>query len=207
VTAYGGNRLYHNNGDGTFADVTVRAGVAGNGWSTSAAWVDLDGDGLLDLVVLRYIQWDFDDIWCGERREGYRAYCHPDIFRAIAPLVYHNDGKGHFTEIAEKAGLGLPGKELGIAFVDYDGDGRIDLFIANDSMPEFLYHNKGAGKFEEVALSAGVAVDGEGHSYAGMGVDFADYNNDGLPDLVVTDLAIQSTPLSQQWRFTCRQLS
>ena len=191
VTAYGGNRLYHNNGDGTFADVTVRAGVAGNGWSTSAAWVDLDGDGLLDLVVLRYIQWDFDDIWCGERREGYRAYCHPDIFRAIAPLVYHNDGKGHFTEIAEKAGLGLPGKELGIAFVDYDGDGRIDLFIANDSMPEFLYHNKGAGKFEEVALSAGVAVDGEGHSYAGMGVDFADYNNDGLPDLVVTDLAIQ----------------
>ena len=191
VTAYGGNRLYHNNGDGTFADVTVRAGVAGNGWSTSAAWVDLDGDGLLDLVVLRYIQWDFDDIWCGERREGYRAYCHPDIFRAIAPLVYHNDGKGHFTEIAEKAGLGLPGKELGIAFVDYDGDGRIDLFIANDSMPEFLYHNKGAAKFEEVALSAGVAVDGEGHSYAGMGVDFADYNNDGLPDLVVTDLAIQ----------------
>jgi enediyne biosynthesis protein E4 len=125
-----------NNGDGTFADVTARVGVAGNGWSTSAAWVDLDGDGLLDLVVLRYIQWDFDDIWCGERREGYRAYCHPDIFRANAPLVYHNDGKGHFTEIAEKAGLGLPGEELGIAFVDYDGDGSIDLFIANDSMPE-----------------------------------------------------------------------
>ena len=116
VTAYGGNRLYHNNGDGTFADVTVRAGVAGNGWSTSAAWVDLDGDGLLDLVVLRYIQWDFDDIWCGERREGYRAYCHPDIFRAIAPLVYHNDGKGHFTEIAEKAGLRASGQGIGHRF-------------------------------------------------------------------------------------------
>ncbi len=191
VTAYGGNRLYHNNGDGTFTDVTEKAGVAGSGWSTSAAWVDLDGDGLLDLVVLRYLQWDFDDIWCGERKEGYRAYCHPDRFRAIPPLVYHNDGIGHFTEIAEKAGLGIPGKGLGIALADYDRDGRIDLFIANDSMPEFLYHNKGGGKFEEVALESGVALSGEGHSYAGMGVDFADYNNDGLPDLVVTDLASQ----------------
>jgi hypothetical protein len=92
VTAYGGNKLYHNNGDGTFADVTERAGVAGSGWSTSAAWVDLDGDGLLDLVVLRYLQWDFDDIYCGERREGYRSYCHPDSFRSVAPLVYHNAG-------------------------------------------------------------------------------------------------------------------
>ena len=191
VTAYGGNKLYHNNGDGTFTDVTEKAGVAGSGWSTSAAWVDLDGDGLLDLIVLRYLQWDFEDIWCGERREGYRAYCHPDSFHAIAPMVYHNDGKGHFTEIAEKAGLGLPVKGLGIAFADYDRDGRLDFFVANDSMPEFLYHNKGGGKFEEVALDSGVALNGEGHSYAGMGVDFADYNNDGLPDLVVTDLASQ----------------
>jgi enediyne biosynthesis protein E4 len=191
VTAYGGNKLYHNNGDGTFTDVTEGAGVAGSGWSTSAAWVDLDGDGLLDLVVLRYLQWDFDDIYCGERREGYRSYCHPDSFRPIAPLVYHNDGNGHFTEIAKKAGLTLPGKGLGIALADYDRDGRIDLFFANDSMPEFLYHNKGNGTFEEVALQSGVAVDSEGHSYAGMGVDFADYNNDGLPDLVVTDLASQ----------------
>src|SRR6202140_767847 len=191
VTAYGGNKLYHNNGDGTFTDVTEKAGVAGSGWSTSAAWVDLDGDGLLDLIVLRYLQWDFEDIWCGERKEGYRAYCHPDSFHAIAQLVYHNDGKGHFTEIAEKAGPGLPGKGLGIAFADYDRDGRLDFFVANDSMPEFLYHNKGDGTFEEVALDSGVALNGEGHSYAGMGVDFADYNNDGLPDLVVTDLASQ----------------
>ena len=191
VTAYGGNKLYHNNGDGTFTDVTERAGVAGSGWSTSAAWVDLDGDGLLDLIVLRYLQWDFDDLYCGEHREGYRSYCHPDSFRPIAPLVYHNDGNGHFTEIAQKAGLAIPGKGLGIAFADYDRDGRIDLFFANDSMPEFLYHNKGDGTFEEVALQSGVAVDSEGHSYAGMGVDFADYNNDGLPDIVVTDLASQ----------------
>ena len=191
VTAYGGNKLYHNNGDGTFTDVTEKAGVGGSGWSTSAAWVDLDGDGRLDLIVLRYLQWDFDDIWCGERKEGYRAYCHPDAYRAIAPLVYHNDGDGHFTEIAQKAGLAQPGKGLGIALADYDRDGHVDIFIANDSMPEFLYHNKGDGTFEEVALASGVAVDGEGHTYAGMGVDFADYNNDGLPDLVVTDLASQ----------------
>jgi hypothetical protein len=191
VTAYGGNKLYHNNGDGTFADVTQKAGVSGSGWSTSAAWVDLDGDGFLDLIVLRYLQWDFDDTWCGERREGYRAYCHPDSFPAIAPLVYHNDGNGHFIEIAEKIGLASPAKGLGIAFADYDRDGRLDLFFANDSMPEFLYHNKGEGRFEEVALISGVALDGEGHSYAGMGVDFADYNNDGLPDLFVTDLASQ----------------
>src|SRR5713226_7666428 len=191
VTAYGGNKLYHNNGDGTFTDVTEKAGVGGGGWSTSAAWVDLDGDGLLDLVVLRYLQWDFNDTWCGERKEGYRAYCHPDAFHPITQLVYHNDGNGHFTEISRKIGLAEPGKGLGIALADYDGDGHIDIFIANDSMAEFLYHNKGDGTFEEVALSSGVAVDGEGHSYAGMGVDFADYNNDGKPDLVVTDLANQ----------------
>ena len=116
VTAYGGNKLYHNNGDGTFTDVTEKAGVGGSGWSTSAAWVDLDGDGLLDLVVLRYVQWDFDEIWCGEHKEGYRAYCHPDAFHAIAPLVYHNDGNGHFTEIAEKAGLATTRQGFGHRF-------------------------------------------------------------------------------------------
>jgi hypothetical protein len=191
VTAYGGNKLYHNNGDGTFTEVTEKARVAGSGWSTSAAWVDLDSDGRLDLVVLRYLQWDFDDVWCGERKEGRRAYCHPDAFHAISPLVYHNDGNGHFTEVSRQLDLAAPGKGLGIALADYDRDGHIDMFIANDSMPEFLYHNKGDGTFEDVALSSGVAVDGEGHTYAGMGVDFADYNNDGLPDLVVTDLASQ----------------
>jgi hypothetical protein len=191
VTAYGGNKLYHNNGDGTFTDVTDKAGVGGSGWSTSAAWVDLDGDGLLDLVVLRYLTWDFDDIWCGEHKEGHRAYCHPDYFKPVPPLVYHNDGNGHFTEVSEKIGLAKPGKGLGVAIADYDRDGHIDLFVANDSMPEFLYHNKGDGKFEEVALESGVAVDGEGRTFAGMGVDFADYNNDGLPDLVITDLASQ----------------
>ena len=191
VTAYGGNKLYHNNGDGTFSDVTDKAGVGGSGWSTSAAWIDLDGDGYLDLVVLRYLQWDFSDVWCGEHKEGHRAYCHPDLFKPIAPLVYHNDGKGHFTEVSEKIGLSKPGKGLGLAFADYDRDGNLDIFVANDSMVEFLYHNKGNGTFDEVGLFSQVALDGDGRTYAGMGVDFADYNNDGFPDIVVTDLANQ----------------
>jgi len=197
VTGYGGNRLYRNKGDGTFADVTQKSGVAGNGWSSSAAWVDLDGDGFLDLIVLRYLDWDFDDIWCGEHKEGYRAYCHPDYFKSIAPLVYHNNKDGTFTEVAQRIGLGKPSKGLGIAIADYDRDGHIDLFFANDSMPEFLYHNKGDGSFEEAGLAAAVAVDQDGRTYAGMGVDFADYNNDGWPDLVVTDLANQRYALYQ----------
>ena len=197
VTAYGGNKLYHNNGDGTFTDVTEKAGVGGSGWSTSAAWVDLDGDGLLDLVVLRYVKWDFDDVYCGVHKEGGRDYCHPDVFQPIAPLVYHNDGHGHFTEVSEKIGLSKPGKGLGVAIADYDRDGHTDIFVANDSMVEFLYHNRGNGSFEETGLMAGVAVDGNGKTYAGMGVDFADYNNDGLPDLIVTDLANQQYALYQ----------
>jgi hypothetical protein len=195
VTAYGGNKLYHNNGDGTFTDVTAKAGVGGSGWSTSAAWIDLDADGLLDLVVLRYLKWDFDDIWCGEHRDGYRAYCHPDMFQPIPPLVYHNDGNGHFTEASAKLGIDKPGKGLGLAFADYDRDGHLDLFVANDSMFEFLYHNKGDGTFEENGLLAAAAVDSDGRTYAGMGIEFQDYNNDGLPDLFVTDLANQKYAL------------
>src|SRR6185312_1662620 len=195
VTAYGGNRLYHNNGNGTFTDVTEKAGVAGSGWSTSAAWVDLDGDGLLDLVVLRYLKWDFNDEYCGERKPGYRAFCHPDVFPSIAPLVYHNLGNGRFAEVTKQVGMSKPGKGLGVAIADLNRDGHIDVFMANDSIPEFLYQNKGNGTFEEVGLLSGAAVDADGHVYAGMGVDFADYDNDGLPDLVVSDLANQKYAL------------
>jgi enediyne biosynthesis protein E4 len=200
VTAYGGNKLYHNNGNGTFSDVTEEAGVGGSGWSTSAAWVDLDDDGRLDLVVLRYMQWDFSDLWCGEHVEGGRAYCHPDTFKPIAPLVYHNDGNGRFTEVAEKLHLETPGKGLGIAIADYDLDGHVDLFVANDSMPEFLYHNKGDGTFEERGLLSQVAVDEDGKTFAGMGVDFNDFNNDGFPDLIVDDLSNETYALFENSR-------
>ncbi len=200
VTAYGGNKLYRNNGNGTFTDVTQQSGTGGPTtpgftWSTSAAWVDLDNDGNLDLVVLRYMEWDFNDEFCGEHREGYRAYCHPDIYPAIPALVYHNDGNGHFTEVAKKMGLDVPGKGLGIAIADYDRDGKVDLAVANDSMLEFLYRNQGGGHFEETGLTAEVAVDGDGRTFAGMGIDFADYNNDGIPDLVITNLANQKYAL------------
>lgn len=195
TNAVGGNKLYHNNGNGTFSDVTESSGTKGSGWSTSAAWVDLDGDGRLDLIVLRYMKWDFDDIWCGEHKEGYRGYCHPDTFPAETPLVYHNDGNGHFSEVSHKIGIDKPGKGLGIALADYDRDGHIDVLVANDAIVQYLYHNKGDGTFEEVGLTAGVAVDGDGQTYSGMGVDFADYDNDGWPDVVITNLATQKYAL------------
>jgi hypothetical protein len=193
VTGYGGNHLYHNNGNCTFTDVTDKAGVGGSGWSTSAAWVDLDRDGKLDLVVDRYVTWDWDDKFCGQPEN--RGYCHPDVFQPITMLVYHNDGGGHFTESAHKLGLDVPAKALGIAIGDYDGDGRPDLFIANDSMPEFLFHQKKDGTFEQVGLESEVAVDSDGRTFAGMGVDFADYDNDGALDTVITDLANQKYAL------------
>lgn len=195
VTGYGHNTLYHNNGDGTFTDVTAQAGVGATGWSTSAIWFDFDNDGKLDLVVGRYLTWDFTDIWCGEHRPGYRGYCHPDLFAPIKMIAYHNDGNGHFSDWTDKVGLNKPGKALGLAMADYDGNGKQDLFVANDSMLEFLYRNKGNGTFEEVGLDSGIAVDGDGRTYAGMGVDFADYDNDGRPDLVITTLANQKYAL------------
>jgi len=199
VTAFGGNRLYHNNGNGTFTDVTESAGVGGSGWSTSAAFFDYDNDGKLDLVVARYMDWSFDkNIYCGEKREGYRQYCKPDLFNGASLILYHNDGHGHFTDVTEKAGLGsTEGRGLGIAIADFDHDGNIDLFVANDSSRQSLYRNKGDGTFEDVSIQTGVAVDGEGKTYAGMGVDFADYDNDGWPDLVITNLANQKYAVYQ----------
>jgi enediyne biosynthesis protein E4 len=195
VAGYGHSTLYHNNGDGTFTDVTATAGVAGSGWATSAAWLDYDNDGRLDLIVARYMVWDFDDIYCGHREEGFRSYCHPDLFKPAAMLLYHNDGNGKFTEVAAKAGVDKPAKGLGLAIADYDHDGWMDILLANDSIPEYLFHNKGNGTFEEVALPSGVGLDGGGATFAGMGVDFEDYNNDGWPDVIITDLANQKYAL------------
>lgn len=194
IAGFPESHLYHNNGNGTFTDVTREAGVAGAGWATSAIWVDLDQDGFLDLVVLRYFEWNFDDKYC-PTPDGKRSYCDPKAFPAVTPLVYHNDGHGHFEEVGQKLGFGKPGKGLGIALADYDRDGKVDLFIANDGMDEFLYRNKGNGTFEETGLSANIATDDNGRNFAGMGVVFQDLNHDGLPDIVIGDLALQTYAL------------
>ncbi|MEO7144967.1 MAG: VCBS repeat-containing protein, partial [Bryobacteraceae bacterium] len=197
VTNLGKNTLYHNNGDGTFTDVTDAAGVGGSGWSAGAAFVDYDRDGRLDLVVSRYLDWSFSqDIWCGDRKRNLRAYCEPDQFKPISHLVFHNDGNGRFHNASEETGFALkPGKGLGVAINDYDGDGWPDIFIANDSVAQQLFHNLGNGKFSELALRAGAAYDDDGHAFAGMGTDFADYDNDGLPDIFVDALSNQSYAL------------
>ena len=191
VTNFGGNTLYRNNGDGTFADVTAKAGVAAAGWSASAGFFDYDNDGKLDLFVTRYVEWTFQrNRYCGEKKPGYRAYCHPDNFEGIANVLYHNNGDGTFTDVSSSARIADPsGKGLGVAFADYDQDGFMDVYVANDSVQSFLYHNEGNGTFTEVGLAAGVGFNEDGKTFAGMGVDFADYDNDGRPDIVVTDLS------------------
>ena len=191
VTGFGGNILYHNNGNGTFTDVTKKAGVGGGGWSASAGFFDYDNDGKLDLFVTRYLDWNFkNNRYCGEKRPGYRAYCHPDNYDGVTNILYHNNGDGTFTDVSEKAGVANPrGKGLGVAFADYDGDGYTDIFVANDSVQCFLYHNNRNGTFTEAGLLAGVGYNEDGKTFAGMGVDFSDYDNDGLPDIVITDLS------------------
>jgi hypothetical protein len=202
VTNLGGNILYHNNGDGTFTDVTKKAGVGGTGWCTGACFVDYDRDGRLDLIVSRYVEWDYSsNIYCGEHKPGYRAYCHPDQFHAISNLVFHNNGDGTFTDVSKQCGIARsPGKGLGIAIHDFDGDGWPDIFVANDSMPEQLFRNKHDGTFEEVALASGLAYDEMGHVFAGMGLDFGDYENSGWPGVFVNALANQKYKLFRNER-------
>jgi hypothetical protein len=191
VTNYGANTLYRNNRDGTFSDVTARAGVGAGGWSASAGFFDADNDGHLDLFVTRYVVWSFDDNrYCGEKKPGYRAYCHPDNFEGTTNVLYRNDGDGTFTDVSAKAGIAAAvGKGLGVSFADYDQDGFTDVYVANDSVQSFLFRNNGHGTFAEVGLLVGVGFNEDGKTFAGMGVDFADYDNDGRPDVVVTDLS------------------
>jgi hypothetical protein len=198
VTGYGGNYLYRNNGEGTFADVSKSTGVAGSGWSTSAGWLDYDRDGRLDLFVGRYVEWDFDagSVYCGEMKPGYRAFCHPDNFKSAINLLYHQRPDGSFEDVSGKSGIEQPGgKALGVAFGDFDNDGFMDIFVANDSVRQSLYHNKGDGTFEDIAIASGAGYDENGKTYAGMGVDAADYDNDGYLDVFITTLSNETYPL------------
>lgn len=193
VTNLGRNLLYHNQGDGTFREVSQTAGVAGSGWSTGATFVDFDRDGHLDLFVARYLEWGFsNNQWCGGKEPGLRAYCHPNQFKAVTHILYRNKGDGTFEDVSKAAGfVSAPGKGLGVAINDFDRDGWPDILVANDSHPQQLFRNKGNGTFEEVALPLGLAYDDDGQTFAGMGIDFADYDNDGWPDVFINALANQ----------------
>jgi enediyne biosynthesis protein E4 len=188
VTNFGRNILYHNNGDGTFTDVTEKAGVAAGGWSTSAGFFDYDNDGHLDLFVTRYLDWTSEKSkTCGRIAEP--MYCPPGEFAATTSILYRNRGDGTFEDVSAASGLSAKqGRGLGVAFADYDGDGFTDVFVANDASEQFLWHNNGNGTFREVALDAGAALSSTGKKLSGMGVVFQDYDNDGLPDLLVTQL-------------------
>ncbi|MEJ7617034.1 MAG: VCBS repeat-containing protein [Pyrinomonadaceae bacterium] len=198
VTEFGGNTLYRNRGDGTFEDVTQRAKVRGGGWSTSAGWLDFDRDNRLDLFVARYMEWDFGRgaLYCGEQREGMRAYCHPNNFQGAGNLLFRQLPDGTFEDVSDKAGVADPeGKGLGVAFADFDGDAWPDIFVAHDSVRQSLYRNRGDGTFEDVALIGGAGYDENGKTFAGMGVDAADYNNDGQPDVFITTLSNETYAL------------
>lgn len=200
VTGYGANTLYRNKGDGTFEDVTKRTKTGGGGWSTSVGWFDYDRDGRLDLFVARYMDWDFEkgSIYCGDQAANLRAYCHPNNFKGAGNLLLHQTPDGTFEDVSVKAGVADPeGKGLGVAFGDFDNDGWPDVFVAHDSVRQSLYHNRGDGTFEDIALIGGAGYDENGKTFAGMGVDIGDYNNDGRPDIFITTLSNETYPLYQ----------
>jgi enediyne biosynthesis protein E4 len=187
VTNFGKNILYHNNGDGTFTDVTAKAGVAAGGWSASAGFVDYDNDGHLDLFVARYLDWSVEKSkTCGVEQP---TYCPPGDFPPITNILYHNRGDGTFEDVSIASQIALKkGHGLGIAFADYDGDGYTDIYVANDAIEQFLFHNNGNGTFTECGFNSGTALSENGKALSGMGVVFQDYDNDGRPDLLVTQL-------------------
>ncbi len=191
VTSYGKNILYHNNGDGTFTDVTAKAGVAAGGWSVSAGFFDYDNDGKLDLFVTRYMDWDTQHSKdCGGK---FHTYCPPGEFPRSTNILYHNRGDGTFEDVSQRSGIAAKkGHGLGVAFSDYDGDGFTDIYVANDGMQQYLFHNNGNGTFTEVGLEAGAALNLDGGPLSGMGVVFQDYDNDGKPDIIVTTLPRQT---------------
>jgi hypothetical protein len=191
VTGYGRAILFHNNGNGTFTDITTKSGVADDGgWSTSAGWFDYDKDGWLDLVVTNYIDWKAkNNIWCGERRPGYRSYCHPGNYKGQHIKLYHNNHDGTFSDVSDTSGVGKPeAKGMGVVLADFNNDGWPDIAVANDSWPNFLFLNKHNATFEDVSLVSGMAASEDGRYEAGMGIDAADVDGDGWMDLYITHL-------------------
>ncbi len=196
------NQLLHNNHDGTFTDVTDKAGVGGavldgkKMWAVSAGWFDYDNDGRLDLFVSNYCKWEVNkDPFCGPN-PNLRTYCHPKNYAPLPNTLYHNNGDGTFTDVSAPAGIGqIRGKGMGVAFADYDHDGFMDVFVANDNAPNMLFHNLGGKKFEEVALQTGVAYPDSGSYMSGMGADFRDIDNDGYDDIWVTGFEGDTFPL------------
>lgn len=198
VTNFGANQLYRNNGDGTFAEIGAEARVDDPSWGVSAAWGDIDGDGDLDLYVVNYVDFAWDNHkFCGSPQRGLRAYCHPDVYGAVADVLYRNLGDGTFEEIGVAAGIAdaRDGKGLGVSFADYDDDGDADIYVANDSTRNFLYTNAGDGQFIDDGLISGTAFNGDGQAEAGMGVDWGDYDGDGRLDVIVTNLDLETNTL------------
>ena len=198
-----GNQLFHNNGDGTFTDVTAKAGLAGaklNGkkmWSVGAGWFDYNNDGYLDLFVVNYCQWEPNKDPVCLLKDGVRGFCHPNLYKPLHNTLYRNNGDGTFTDVSEETGIAQhAGKGMSVTFADYDGDGYFDAFVANDTTPNFLFHNLHGKKFEEVAAQAGVAYSADGAALSGMGADFRDVNNDGLPDIWYTAVEHEGFPLN-----------
>ena len=190
VTQYGRSILYHNNGDGTFSDVTERAGVAAPGWSTSAVWFDYDNDGRLDLFVGRFVDFSKEqNLFCGNPETGKSAYCIPRVYKSMPSWLFHNNGDGTFTDVNKESGIGQSlGKAWGAMAADVNNDGNMDLFVSNDTVTNFLFLNRGDGRFREAGLEAGVAYSADGRPRSGMGVDAADYDQDGWMDLCLTNV-------------------
>ncbi len=197
-----GNHLYHNNGNGTFTDVTAKAGLNqpdkqyGPLWSVGGAWVDVNNDGLLDLIVINYVAWDFKTEPACEAGSGKRDYCHPKFYKGTPNQLFLNQGNGTFKDISAESGIRAhAGKGMGIGLADFDLDGWMDFFVSNDRVYNSFFHNKGNGKFEEISFQAGVALTEDGQFISGMGVDARDLDNDGLPDIVYVALDTETFPV------------